>query len=124
MDLPQIKPEILSSDYFLDWIQHTELIDRVEEIADEIEDGEYGGAGSLQLDSFSFLTELPKEVISLFLVYHNIFQSQEALQLWLSVESDEDLTDEGDSVHDDPSAVEAMRNEWFEELRGRLFTYW
>lgn len=108
----------------MDWIQHTELIDRVEEIADEIEDGEYGGAESLQLDSFSFLTELPKEVISLFLVYHNIFQSQEALQLWLSVESDEDLTDEGDSVHDDPSAVEAMRNEWFEELRDRLFTYW
>lgn len=124
MSLPTIKTEILSSEYFLDWIQHTDFIDRVEEVADEIEDGEYGGAESLQLDSFSFLTELPKDVISLFLVNHNIFESHDKLQQWLSVESDEDLTDEGDSAHDDPNAVEEKRSEWFDGLRNRLFTYW
>ena len=124
MNLPEINSQILLSDYFLEWIQHTDFIDRVEEIADEIEDGEYGGAESLQLDSFSFLRELPRDVISLFLVNHNIFQSQEQLQLWLSVESDDDLTENGDPVHEDPDAVEEKRAEWFDELRIRLFTYW
>ena len=55
---------------------------------------------------------------------HNIFQSQEELQLWLSVESDDDLTEDGDPVHEDPDEVEEKRAEWFDELRSRLFTYW
>ncbi|KZR83762.1 hypothetical protein PMIT1327_00305 [Prochlorococcus marinus str. MIT 1327] len=63
-------------------------------------------------------------MITQFLGDHKIFKSKEQLRNWLCVESGDDLTEEGESVHEDPESVENNREEWIQSLRERLFTYW